>query len=99
MGNQGNPYAGPAVPQNINVAVHNHGAGAAEEKNGFATASLVCGIIGLLLFGIILGPLAIIFACIAFSQNKGSTGGATAGLVLGILDIAGFFIFLAIMNG
>jgi hypothetical protein len=98
MQNQGNPYGGPAAPQNINVAVHNHGVGPVEGKNGFATASLICGILALFLpvfaIAIILAPTAIILAIVAYSQNKGTTGGATAGLVMGILSIIGWMVIL-----
>ena len=51
---------------------------------GFATASLVLGIVGFVFWGYILGPLAVVFAIVA--KKKGFMGGsATAGLVLGII--------------
>lgn len=58
---------------------------------GMATASLVLGILGLLFFccctylGIILGALAIIFACVSRSQAGYFRGLAMAGLILGII--------------
>ncbi len=71
-------------------------------STGLATASLICGLAGLVLCIIlspfslilvfILGPLAIIFGAIGMSQaNKNPIGAgkgmARAGLILGILDI------------
>ncbi|WP_285568149.1 DUF4190 domain-containing protein [Streptomyces sp. RTGN2] len=57
--------------------------------NGFAVASLICGIVGLLFFGIILGPVAIVLGVVALRQQaaKGGTGMAKAGLVLGVIDL------------
>ena len=61
------------------------------KTSGMAVASMVCGIIGLFLFGIILGPLAIIFGCVAkgrISEKPLELQGncqATAGIVCGIL--------------
>ena len=58
-----------------------------------AIASMVCGIVGLLLFGIVLGPLAIIFGCVAkgrISEKPLELQGncqATAGIVCGIVAI------------
>jgi len=69
--------------------------------NGKAIASLVLGIVGLLFFGIILGPLAIIFGFLARKEiattRQGGNGMAIAGIVLGIIAVASFFIFLPII--
>lgn len=47
--------------------------GQPQAGNGLAIAGLVCGIVGLLIFNIILGPLAIIFGAIGLSRaNKGA---------------------------
>jgi len=57
-------------------------------SNGIAVAALVCGIVGLLCFQFILGPLAIVFGGIGLSKaNQGAEnyGLAVAGLVLGII--------------
>jgi hypothetical protein len=62
-----------------------------------AVKSLVVGIIGLFLCGIVLGPIAISASnkarqAIAADAARGGAGLAIAGLVLGILDIVGFAI-------
>ena len=66
--------------------------------NGKAIASLVLGIVGMLFFGIILGPLAIVFSVLAKKEidrtGQGGRGMATAGLVLGIIAVVSFFLFL-----
>jgi len=65
--------------------------------NGLAIAALVCGLVGLLLFPIILGPLALVFGLIALNKAKqgaGRRGMAIAGIVLGVVDIALFVILV-----
>lgn len=62
------------------------------KTSGFAIASFVCSIGGILIAGIILGTLGICFSITAkeriktFSNEKGE-GLATAGLIIGIIDI------------
>jgi hypothetical protein len=52
---------------------------------------LVCGIVGLLCFGIILGPVAILLGRRA--QREGRPGGmAKAGEILGYVDVALFVV-------
>jgi hypothetical protein len=69
-----------------------------------AVASLVCGIIGLFIFGIILGIVAIVNAnkakrMIGTDPRYGGGGMATAGLVLGIIAVAAGVIQLLILAG
>jgi hypothetical protein len=69
---------------------YGYGAPPPNTSNGLAIAALVCGIVGLLCLGFVLGPLAIIFGGIGLSKaNQGAEhkGLATAGLVLGIVDV------------
>jgi hypothetical protein len=71
--------------------------GTSTRSNGLAIAGLVCGIVGLFLFNIILGPLAIIFGGVGLSRaNRGAAHHhmAMAGIILGILDIAIFVVML-----
>ena len=58
-----------------------------EEKTGggFAIASLVCSLVGLFLYGIIMGIISIIFGVIGLGSKR--SGLATAGLVIGIIDV------------
>jgi len=69
------------------------------KKDSQATASLVCGIVGLFLAGIILGIIAIVEA----NQSKAKTNNvfsskAKAGFILGIIDIIGAIIYLISNN-
>ncbi|MEU6812833.1 DUF4190 domain-containing protein [Streptomyces sp. NPDC046831] len=66
--------------------------------NGLAVASLVCGIIGLFLFNVILGPIAIVLGFVGMRQAsvKGGGGMAKAGIVLGIVDLVLFFVLMAV---
>jgi len=77
-------------------------AAAGEKTSGMAIAALVTGIAGFIFFGI-LSILAIIFGAIGIRQtNKDPSlkgrGMAVAGLVLGILGVAGGIIWLIIVT-
>ena len=70
-------------------------------SNGKATAALVLGLVGLVLFGFILGLLAMVFAFIAIKEMESAPpatfsnrGSATAGLILGIIDVVLWFLLL-----
>jgi hypothetical protein len=73
-----------------------------KRTNGMAIAALVVGLIGLLLFPIILGPLAIIFGAVGLgfaNKNNGSGKGlAIAGLIIGCVDLLWFFVAIAIIT-
>ncbi|HEX2902209.1 MAG TPA: DUF4190 domain-containing protein [Jatrophihabitans sp.] len=74
---------------------------ATTRNNGFAIAGLVCGIVGIFVANIILGPLAIIFGGIGLSRaNRGGSGKgmAIAGIILGIIDIVLWIIVLAAVS-
>jgi hypothetical protein len=69
-----------------------------------AVASLVCGIIGLLICGVVLGPIAISQAnnakrAIENDPTLGGSGLATAGFVLGIIDLVFFVLFVLVRLG
>ncbi|MCK5654285.1 MAG: DUF4190 domain-containing protein [Dehalococcoidia bacterium] len=76
-----------------------------QQASGLAIASMVCGILSLVffwvpLFGFLLGIIAIIFGAVAIRQigrepNLGGRGMAIAGLVCGIVGVAGWVIFIA----
>ena len=69
--------------ENENEVVVN---GQKKETKGFSIASLVLGIVGIFIFAIPCGILAIIFGIIG--RKKGGKGMALAGLILGIIDVS-----------
>ena len=80
-------------PTSINIATE----GEVEPSSGakaLAGISITCGIIGLIVFGIPLGIVAI--ACGIPALSKGATGGK-AGIILGILDIVLAICILTIL--
>ena len=67
---------------------------------GLAVASLVCSLVGLVLFGIILGILGIVLGGCAkgkmgSSGNRDGSDMATAGIVIGCIDIAVWAFIIA----
>ncbi len=76
-----------------NVGVNNNQNVNSGKVNGVAIASLVCSIVGLFFAAVILGTLGI---CLSISAKKhikafpgeGGRGIATAGLVIGIIDVS-----------
>jgi hypothetical protein len=74
-------------------------------SNGLATAALVCGIVGLVLFwtvwiGLILGILAIVFGAVGRSraaQGAPNKSQATAGLWLGIAAVVVSILFIGLI--
>ena len=69
----------------------------ANSGKGLATASMVLGIVGLIVAALPCGILAIIFSVV--SKKKMKSGMATAGLVLGIIDLVGWALFMFIWGG
>jgi Domain of unknown function (DUF4190) len=75
------------------------GPGVQSRSNGMAIAALVCGIVGLFIFEVILGALAVIFGGVGLSRaNRGAgrRGLALAGIILGAIDIVLFIVILAV---
>jgi len=77
--------------------------GVSPVANSKATASLVIGVLGFVLFGLVLGAIAIVLSSMAKREMRqepsryNNKGAATVGLVLGIVDlIAGAFFVGAI---
>ncbi|MHC4493518.1 MAG: DUF4190 domain-containing protein, partial [Planctomycetota bacterium] len=69
-----------------------------------AVASLVCGILGFFICGLVLGIIAITKAqeakrAIASDPRYTGAGMATAGMVLGVIDLVGFVITMLITFG
>jgi hypothetical protein len=96
------PPFSPTGPPPGYAAYGSPGSFGAPKTSSKAIASLVCGIVGLLCFGIILGPVALGLGLSAKkeieSSNGAVTGGgmATAGIVLGVLAIVAFIGFVAL---
>ena len=67
------------------------------EQKGMSIASMVLGLVGIVLFALPCGILAIIFSILG--KKKGGKGFATAGLVLGIIDVVfGAFAIISAMT-
>lgn len=60
-------------------------------QNTYGAVALVCGIIGLFCGGVIFGIVAIVMGGLGLNRDENSSM-ATIGLVLGIIDIACFFV-------
>ncbi|MFI5482653.1 hypothetical protein ACIBAB_26420 [Streptomyces rubiginosohelvolus] len=58
------------------------------EADGLAVASFVLGLVGLLVFNIVLGPMAIVMALLALARHTRRRGRAFLGLALGVADLA-----------
>lgn len=74
---------------------------AAATGNGLAIAGLVCGIVGILLFNVILGPLAIIFGGVGLSRARHGAphkGMSIAAIVLGVVDLVVWVALLAVVS-
>ncbi|MEU5636027.1 DUF4190 domain-containing protein [Streptomyces rishiriensis] len=73
-------------------------ASSGSRTNGLAIASLCCGIVGLFLLNIVLGPLAIVFGAVARRQAsvRDGAGMAKAGIVLGVVDVVLWLLLLAV---
>lgn len=68
--------------------------------NSWAIVSFVCSIVGLFAFGILLGPLAIVFgnkAMKTMKENENGTGLAEAGKVIGWIEV-GVITFLILLT-
>ena len=87
------PVAEEPVAEVVNESKVDDYAGPTQSNgNGMATASLVLGLVGLFLFALPCGTLAVIFSII--SKKKAKSGKATAGLVLGIIDLASWVLLM-----
>lgn len=68
------------------------------QSKAMAIASLVLGIVSLFLFGLIAGPLAIIFGALRVKPGSAGRGMAIAGIVLGALGTIGAIVLLSIVG-
>ena len=68
-----------------------------EEKKGLSIASMVLGLVGIVIAALPCGILAIIFSVLG--KKKGGKGFATAGLILGIIDVVfGLIAVVGVMS-
>jgi hypothetical protein len=74
-----------------------------KRTNGMALAGFICSLVGLFIFGVVLGVLGVIFSAIGLgkiskdpSKWKGK-GMAIAGLIVGIIDIFVWIFILALL--
>ncbi|OII62776.1 hypothetical protein BJP40_27310 [Streptomyces sp. CC53] len=58
------------------------------DADGMAVASFVLGLVGLVAFNLLLGPLAVGLAVLALRRRTRRTGRALLGLALGVADLA-----------
>lgn len=74
-----------------------------QKTNGMAIAGFVCSLVGLFLFGIVLGLLGIIFGAIGLGKiSKDSSrwkgkGMAIAALIVGVVDVVVAIVLLALI--
>ena len=66
-----------------------------KQSRGFSIASMILGIVSLIIFAIIAGPLAIIFGAIGISK-EGKNAMAIAGIILGVIGIIAWMFLMAI---
>lgn len=64
-----------------------------QKMNGFAIAGFSVSIVGLFIFGVLFGAIAIVFS--ALSLNSQRKGLAIAGLIIGIVDVVVALILIA----
>ncbi|HET9172327.1 MAG TPA: hypothetical protein VFN97_23070 [Actinospica sp.] len=64
----------------------------------FAAVSFVCGLVGLLVANLVLGPLAIVLGAVGLRADRNRRVRATLGILLGVADIA-VFLYLAAHSG
>lgn len=67
-----------------------------QKTNGLAIAALVTGIVGLSIFGIVFGHVAL---SQIKTRNEGGKGLAITGLVLGYVGSAGYLFWFLVLMG
>lgn len=68
-----------------------------DQSKGYSISSLVLGLVGILIFALPCGILAVIFGL--KGRNKGGRGMATAGFILGIADLACWLLLMIFQTG
>ncbi|MEU2574003.1 hypothetical protein ACIP3B_06655 [Streptomyces anulatus] len=78
------PAPAPACVAGADAAASRAGG---READGLAVASFVLGLVGLLVFNVLLGPTAIVMALLALARRTRRRGRALLGLGLGVADL------------
>ncbi|OKJ57808.1 hypothetical protein [Streptomyces sp. CB02115] len=78
------PAPAPVAGAGADVAVSR---AVGREADGLAVASFVLGLLGLLVFNVLLGPTAIVMALLALARRTRRRGRALLGLALGVADL------------
>lgn len=69
-------------------------------RNGLAVAGLTCGVVGAVFFGVVLGPLAIVFGGIGWARGRRGEphlGMAIAAVVFGVVDVVVFAALVTLL--
>ena len=75
------------------------GRGAGAKAVPVAAVSFVCGLVGLLVANLVLGPLAIVLGLIGLRVDSSRRARAALGILLGVADIAVFVLLAAHAGG
>jgi hypothetical protein len=94
----------PAYDEAAPAAPPAAGAVTERKKSGKAIAALVCGIIGILILGVILGPIAVILGSIARKEiaanpSLDGAGMALAGIITGAIGFVLAVVLIALGVG
>lgn len=68
------------------------------DTDGMAVASFVCGLLGLLVLNVFLGPVAIVLASLALWRGTARRGRALLGLGLGVADLVVLGVLVSLDN-
>ena len=69
------------------------------EGNETAVASFILGLLGLFIFNILLGPLALALAGVSLARGTDRRGRALTGLALGVADLAVLGVLMTTHTG
>jgi hypothetical protein len=62
------------------------------DADGMAVASFVLGLVGLLVFNVVLGPCALVMGTLALTRRTARRGRALLGMTLGAADLVVFLV-------
>lgn len=70
--------------------------GSSSDSKGLAIGGLVCGIVGLFLASIILGPIALVLGLVA--HRRAASGIAKAAVIIGAVDLVLAVVALTLLS-